>query len=72
MRPKAIRTHSISEYIQKNQDRKNAYWRITDNGNMFWYKHKFYPEKLFDIYYPLYEYFPYNDKGDLIGKNYLL
>ena len=54
---KAKITHSISEYIQKNQARKNAQWALRD-GKWFF---SFFPgvwmhEESFEEYFPKYEY----------------
>ena len=74
MRPSKnmIKTSSIGEYIKKNQERKNAHWVFRDNELYFEFQGALFREDQFDLYYPLYVYHKYNEKGGLIGKNYLL
>ena len=57
-------THNITEYIEKNQTRKNVRWCIRDGKwffelfNGFW-QH----EQSFDRFFPKYEYIKFNEKG---------
>lgn len=65
-----IKTHSISEYIQKNQERNSCHWRIADGKQMF--RHHitglWFESKDFNKLYPKYEYEEYNPKGENINK----
>lgn len=59
-----IVTHSIAEYIEKNERRKNVCWRIHDGKWFFemfpgFWQH----EQSFDRFFPKYEYEKFNDKG---------
>lgn len=60
---KAVVTHSISEYIIKNQKRASIHWRCSSEEHIFFHNGKWYKEDLFDKYYPVYEYKKFNDKG---------
>lgn len=71
-RQKLIKTHSISEFIQKNQERKNVRWSMSDGHLSFLHDEHWWPEEFFDSFYPIYIYEKYNPKGELIGTNYLL
>ena len=58
------KTHSISEYIQGNLDRKNVRWRLKYGQWMFEIHPKIWgSEEMFELYYPSYEYIKFNDKG---------
>jgi len=58
------KTHSISEYIKGNLDRKNVRWLLKDNEWMFEMQNGIWAsEELFDEFYPSYEYVKFNDKG---------
>jgi hypothetical protein len=58
------KTNSISEYIQGNQLRKNARWKIVDGMWLFEMQEGIWAsQKLFDKFYPQYEYVKFNDKG---------
>jgi hypothetical protein len=65
-----IKTHSISEMIQKNQERKNIHWMIADGEKM--YRHNesglWFHADTFNEVYPKYEYEPFNPKGENINK----
>lgn len=57
-------THSITEYIEKNEIRKNVRWRI-QGGKWFF---EMFPgfwqhEQSFDRFFPKYEFERFNDKG---------
>lgn len=67
-----IKTHSISEFIQKNQERKSVRWRMSDGFLAFFHDEHWWAEEFFDSFYPIYIYEKYNPKGELIGTNYLL
>lgn len=69
---KLIKTHSISEFISRNQERKNVRWKLSEGELEFYYDGEWYAEEFFDAFFPLYTYVKYNPKGDLIGTNYLL
>lgn len=58
------KTHSISEYIKGNLDRKNVRWLLKDGECMFEMQNGIWAsEQLFDEFYPSYEYVKFNDKG---------
>ncbi len=58
------KTNSITEYIQGNQLRKNARWKIADGQWLFEMQQGIWAsEELFDEFYPSYEYVKFNDKG---------
>jgi len=58
------KTHSISEYIKGNLERKNVRWLLKDNEWMFEMQNGIWAsEELFDEFYPSYEYVKFNDKG---------
>jgi hypothetical protein len=60
----AIVTHSIAEYIEKNQQRKHARWKIADGVWSFEVvKGVWGSVELFDEAFPVYEYQKFNDKG---------
>lgn len=67
-----VKTSNIGEYIRKNQERKNAHWIIRGTEKYFVFQGAMFHEDQFDIYYPVYVYQRDNDKGHLIGRNYLL
>ena len=57
-------THSITEYIEKNERRKNVRWRIYDGKWFFemfpgFWQH----EQSFDRFFPKYEFERFNSKG---------
>jgi hypothetical protein len=57
-------THSIQEYIDKNETRKNVRWRI-HGGKWFF---ELFPgfwqhEHSFDRFFPKYDFSRFNDKG---------
>jgi len=59
-----IVTHSIVEYIEKNEIRKNVRWRI-QGGKWFF---EMFPgfwqhEQSFDRFFPKYEFERFNSKG---------
>ena len=59
-----IVTHSIVEYIEKNERRRNVRWRI-QGGKWFF---EIFPgiwqhEQSFDRFFPKYEFARFNDKG---------
>jgi hypothetical protein len=57
-------TNSISEYIKRNNDRKNVRWRFSDGELMFEYDiGLWFNEKNFDALVPYYEYKKFNEKG---------
>ena len=57
-------TNNITEYINGNQSRKNARWRIANGVWMFeMHQGVWGSEELFDEFYPSYEYIKFNDKG---------
>jgi hypothetical protein len=59
-----IVTHSIAEYIKKNQQRKHARWKIADGEWSFEMVSGVWAgQELFDDVYPVYEYQKFNDKG---------
>jgi hypothetical protein len=59
-----IVTHSITEYIEKNQHRKHARWKIADGEWIFEVvKGVWGSIELFDEAFPIYEYQKFNDKG---------
>ena len=57
-------TNSISEYINRNAERKNAHWKITGESKMFMHDGMWYDESVFDKILSLYEYVKFNDKGE--------
>lgn len=58
------KTNSITEYIQGNLDRKNVRWRLKDGQWMFEIHPKIWgSEEMFDLYYPIYEFIKFNNKG---------
>ena len=58
------KTHSIHEYINGNQARKNVRWLLKDGNWMFEIQTKIWSsEEMFDLYYPSYEFVKFNDKG---------
>ena len=63
-------THSISEYIQGNEKRKNVHWVIKDGVAFFELDGFLHPEKDFDYFYPKFQYKPFNEKGESPGKSY--
>ena len=57
-------TNSITEYINGNQLRKNARWKIANRQWLFEMQQGIWAsEELFDEFYPSYEYVKFNDKG---------
>lgn len=63
-------THSIKEYFELNQLRKNTHWRLVDGKWMFEHFGQWYDNNMFDEIYPQYDYKPFNDKGENPGKTY--
>jgi hypothetical protein len=65
-----MKTHSIAEFIQRNQERKNAHWRIADGEMMFLHEQSglWFHGDTFNEVYPKYEYEPFNPKGENIKK----
>ena len=63
-------THTIKEYFELNQARKNTHWRLIDEKWMFQHNGVWHPNELFDEVYPQYDYKPFNDKGANPGKTY--
>jgi len=58
------KTNSIKEYIIGNQSRKNVRWLLKEGNWMFEIHPKVWgSEEMFDLYYPIYEYIKFNDKG---------
>jgi len=57
-------THKISEYINRNSERKNAHWKITGESKMFMHDGMWYDESVFDKILSLYEYVKFNNKGE--------
>jgi len=58
------KTHSISEYIQGNLERKNARWLFKNGELMFELQPDVWAsEEIFDEFYPIYDYVKFNDKG---------
>ena len=62
--------HTIKEYFELNQARKNAHWRYVDEKLMFNHNGVWYDKAMFDEIYPQYDYKPFNDKGENPGKTY--
>jgi len=57
-------THSISEYIKGNLERKNARWLFKNGELMFEMQQGIWAsEEIFDEFYPIYDYVKFNDKG---------
>lgn len=63
-------THSIKDYFELNQLRKNTHWRFSDGKWMFEYEGLWYEDECFDLLLPQYDYKPNNFKGDNPGKTY--
>ena len=57
-------TYKISEYVNRNAERKNAHWKITGESKMFMHDGMWYDASDFDKILSLYEYVKFNDKGD--------
>jgi hypothetical protein len=72
MQSKRIKTHNLSQYIKKNEERKNIRWSLKNGHLKFLHKGEWYNEEFFNALYPIYIYEKYNPKGLLIGTNYLL
>jgi hypothetical protein len=66
-----MKTNSLTDYINLNQARRNVYWTCKDGKLYFKHKDRWIEEVKFNKHYPKYEYEKFNDKGNLIGKNYL-
>lgn len=64
-------TYKISEYINRNAERKNAHWKIRGESKMFMYDGMWYDAKDFDKILSLYEYVKFNDKGDNPDKTHI-
>jgi hypothetical protein len=59
-----IVTHSIHEYIEKNERRRNVRWRIQDGKSFFELFPGFWQHgQSFEKFFPKYEYVRFNDKG---------
>ena len=59
-----ITTNNISTYINGNQLRKNARWKIANGEWLFEMQNGVWGSiELFDEFYPMYEYIRFNDKG---------
>ena len=57
-------TNNISTYINGNQLRKNARWKIANGEWLFEMQNGIWGSiELFDEFYPIYEYIRFNDKG---------
>ena len=57
-------TNSIDEYINGNQLRKNARWKIANCEWFFEMQNGVWGSiEVFDEFYPIYEYKRFNDKG---------
>lgn len=57
-------THNITEYIKKNQERKNIRWLLKDTEWFFEMQDGIWAsEEMFDEFYPKYDYVKFNDKG---------
>ncbi len=57
-------THSISEYIEKNERRKNVRWRIHGGKWFFELFPGFWQHEIsFDRFFPKYDYEKFNHKG---------
>ena len=57
-------TNRITEYINGNQSRKNARWKIANGEWLFEMQNGVWGSiELFDEFYPIYEYIRFNDKG---------
>jgi hypothetical protein len=67
-----IITHSIQEYIDKNQSRKQVAWKSIDSMMVFFHKGNWVNQKYFDDIYPEYEYIKFNDKGDNPDKTRII
>lgn len=70
MRHPAKITHSIGEYVRRNEERKNVYWIIRDGIEKFYMDGFFYHKDDFDYFYPKMQYKPFNEKGQSPGKCY--
>ena len=59
-----VTTNNISTYINGNQLRKNARWKIANGEWLFEMQNGVWGSiELFDEFYPIYEYIRFNDKG---------
>ena len=59
-----VTTNNISTYINGNQLRKNARWKIANREWLFEMQNGIWgSQELFDEFYPIYEYIRFNDKG---------
>ena len=59
-----ITTNNISTYINGNQLRKNARWKIANGEWLFEMQNGVWGSiELFDEFYPIYEYIRFNDTG---------
>lgn len=65
---KPIITNNIRLYIQKNSERKHAYWRYS-KGLKFYYNGEWLPQSQFNAYYPIYEFRRYPDNPN---KEYIV
>ena len=65
-----IKTHSIAEFVKKNQERSSIHWRIADGKQLFCHHISgiWFEGKDFNRMYPKYEYEPFNPKGENINK----
>ena len=64
-------TNSISEYINRNQERKMASWKVTGDSKMFMHDGMWYDASDFDKVLSMYEYIKFNDKGDNPDKTHI-
>ena len=59
-----VTTNNITTYINGNQSRKNARWKIANGEWLFEMQNGVWGSiELFDEFYPIYEYIRFNDKG---------
>lgn len=63
--------HSISEYIQMKEERKNQHWRITEGGMKFCFNGMWFEKELFNEFYPKVEYRPFSNKGENPDKTHI-
>lgn len=57
-------THSIADYIQMKEDRKNQHWRIDGDQVKFCFNGIWFEKELFNDFYPKVEYVPFPKKGE--------
>ena len=61
-------THKISEYIERNEKKKNVWFRFHNGKLMFNHSGKWFDAKEFERIYPEYNYIKFNSKGAAIGS----